>query len=144
MTRAQKKQYVIQLHTEQDNDFRQIAQLAHMSLRDIGAIIKEHQDKIERENGQLEERNDDYNDIKSKSKTTKAVKMFSEGQEPTQVVIEQDLPPEEVRMISPIFGNKNMYDFLQTYDQMKHSSRYSISSFMRLHRIVEDLGMREQ
>jgi hypothetical protein len=39
---------------------------------------------------------------------------------------------------------KNMYDFLQAYDQIKHSGRYSISSFLRLHRIIEDLGMGEQ
>ena len=47
MTKAEKKQYVIQLHKE-GKDFKQIAQLAHMSLRDITSIIKEHQDKIER------------------------------------------------------------------------------------------------
>jgi hypothetical protein len=75
MTRAQKEQYVIQLY-EEDKDFRQIAQMTHMSLRDISTTVKRHKDKIERENGQLEERNDDY-DIKSKSKTTQAIKMFS-------------------------------------------------------------------
>jgi hypothetical protein len=139
MTRAQKKQYVIQLHKE-GKDFKQIAQLAHMSLRDITAIIKEHQDKIERENGQLEE----LDNIKSKSKTTQAIKMFSEGKSPTDVVIELDLSPEEVRMIyRQYLETKNMYDFLQVYCQIKNS-RYSISSFLRLHKIIEDLGMGEQ
>ena len=115
------------------------------SIRDISAIIKEYKDKIERENGQVGERNnDDYNDIKSKSKTTQAINMFSEGQEPTQVVIELDLSPEQVRMIyRQYLETKNMYDFLQVYDQIKHS-RYSISSFLRLHRIVNDLRMGEQ
>jgi hypothetical protein len=28
-----------------------------------------------------------------------------------------------------------MYDFLQAYDQIKNSGRYSISSFLRLHKI---------
>ena len=145
MTRAQKEQYVIQLY-EEDKDFRQIAQMAHMSLRDISAIVKRHKDKIERESGQLEERNnDDYNDIKSKSKTTQAIKMFSEGQEPTQVVIELDLPPEEVRMIyRQYLETENMYDFLQVYDQIKHSGKHSISSFLRLYRIVNDLKLGEQ
>ncbi len=42
--------------------------------------------------------------------------MFSEGQEPTQVVIELDLPPEEVRMIyRQYLETENMYDFLQAY-----------------------------
>jgi hypothetical protein len=125
MTRAQKKQYVIQLH-EEGKDFKQIAKLAHMYLRDITAKIKEHQDKIERENGQLEE----LDNIKSKSKTTQAIKMFSEGKSPTDAVIELDLSPEEVRMIyRQYLETKNMYDFLQAYDQIKHS-RYSISSFL--------------
>ena len=101
MTRAQKERYVIQLY-EEDKDFREIAKLAHMSLRDIGAIIKEYKDKIEQENGQLEV-NDD---IKSKSKTTQAIKMFSEGKSPTEVVVELDLEPEEVRNPSSIFGNE--------------------------------------
>ena len=44
----------------------------HMSFRDIGAIINKRK---ERENGQL----DENDDIKSKSKTTQAIKLFSEG-----------------------------------------------------------------
>ena len=63
MTKAQKERYVIQLY-EEDKDFRQIAKMTHMSLRDVNAIVKRHKDRIERENGQVD--NDD-NDIKSKS-----------------------------------------------------------------------------
>ncbi len=37
-----------------------------------------------------------------------------------------------------------MYDFLQIYSQMRHSNRYSISSFVRLYRIVNDLRMEQQ
>jgi hypothetical protein len=70
--------------------------------------------------------------------------MFSEDKSPTDVVIELDLSPEEVRIIyRQYLETKNMYDFLQVYDQIRNS-RYSISSFLRLHKIVEDLGMREQ
>jgi hypothetical protein len=114
-----------------------------MSLRDIGIIIKEHKDRIDRENGQQEGRNDDYA-IKSKSKTTQAIKMFSDGKAPTKVVIELDLPTEEVRMIYRQYREtENMYDFIQAYDQIKNSM-YSISSFLRLHKIVSDLRMGEQ
>src|SRR5581483_5553869 len=139
MTKAEKKQYVIQLH-KQGKDFKQIAQLAHMSLRDITAIIKEHQDKIERENGTM----DDW-DIKSKSKTTQAIKMFSEDMTPMQVVIELDLEPEEVRTIYRQYLEiKNMYDLLQIYDQIRHSNIYSISSFLKLYKILSNLRMGEQ
>ncbi|NAL78700.1 hypothetical protein [Nitrososphaera sp. AFS] len=82
-------------------------------------IINRYKDKLERENGQTEVKEKD--DIKSKSKTTQAIKMFSEGQTPTQVVIELDLPPEEVRdMYRQYLEMRKMYDFLQVYDQIKY------------------------
>jgi hypothetical protein len=59
----------------------------HMSFRDIGAIINKWK---ERENGQL----DENDDIKSKSKTTQAIKLFSEGKKPVEVVIALDLPAD--------------------------------------------------
>ena len=63
----------------------------HMSFRDIGVIINKWK---ERERGQLEE-----NDIKSKSKTTQAIKLFSEGKTTVDVVIALDLPADQVRAI---------------------------------------------
>lgn len=43
----------------------------------MGAIINKYKEEIEREKGQLE---DTYDcDIKSKSKITQAIKLFSEG-----------------------------------------------------------------
>ena len=71
--------------------------------------------------------------------------MFSEGQTPPQVLIELDLPPENVRTIHRQYlETMDMYDFLQVYDQIKHSDRYSISSLLRLYRIITDLGMGEE
>jgi hypothetical protein len=99
---------VIQLY-EEDKNYKEIAKLTHKSIRDISDVIKRHQENIERENGQLEDRSDDYN-IKSKSKTTQAIKMFSEGQSPTDVVIELDLSPvcsgRRKDSLSPIFRNQ--------------------------------------
>jgi prefoldin subunit 5 len=37
-----------------------------------------------------------------------------------------------------------MYDVLQIYDQIRYSGKYSLPSFLRLHRIVNHLGMGEQ
>ena len=143
MTRDQKEQYVLELY-QQGRTIRHITQLVHMSFTEIGRIIKRYKEEIERETSQMEEKGDDY-DIKSKSKTTQAIKMFSEGKSPTDVVIELDLSPEEVRMIyRQYLETKNMYDFLQAYDQIKHSGRYSISSFLQLQKIIVDLGMGEQ
>jgi hypothetical protein len=142
MTRDQKERYVIELHT-QDKTVREIIQLVHMSPRDVVTIINKYKREVERENGQVEDK-DDY-DIKSKSKESQAFKLFSEGQTPTQVLIELDLPPEKVRGIyRQYLEMTNQYNFLQAYDQVIHSGRYTISSLLRLHRIVSDLGMGEQ
>jgi intein-encoded DNA endonuclease-like protein len=82
----EKEEYVIRLCKE-NKSFREIAKIMHMSFRDIGAIINKWK---ERERGELEE-NDD---IKSKSKTTQAIKLFSEGKNTVDVVIALDLPAD--------------------------------------------------
>jgi hypothetical protein len=58
---------------------RHVAQLVHMSFTEIGRIIKRYKEEIERETGQMEEKGNDY-DVKSKSKTTQDIKLFSDGQ----------------------------------------------------------------
>ena len=77
MTRDQKEKYVLELY-QQGRTVRSIAQITHMSFREIGAITKVYKEEVERQNGQLEEV-DNYEDIKSKSKATQAIKLFSEG-----------------------------------------------------------------
>lgn len=57
--------------------------------------------EVERERGQLEEK-DDY-DTESKSKNTQAIKMSSEGKTPVDAVIGLDLPADEVN-IPTVFG----------------------------------------
>ncbi len=57
MTRDQKEKYVLELY-QQSRRARHIAQIMHMSFREIGAITKPYKQKIEQENGQLEEKDD--------------------------------------------------------------------------------------
>jgi len=73
MNRGEKEQYVIRLYKE-GMSTRDIAKLVHMSFRNIGAITRKIRLEADLERGQLEE--DD--DIKSKSKNTQAIKLFSE------------------------------------------------------------------
>ena len=94
MNREQKEQYVIQLWKE-GKTIREIAELVHMSFRDIGAITNKVKLEAAGERGQLEE----DGDIKSKSKTTQAIKLFSEGKSPVEVAIALDLPANQVRAI---------------------------------------------
>ncbi len=105
-----------------------------MSFRDIGIIIKRVKAGAER--GQLEE-NDD---IKSKSKTTQAIKLFSEGKSTVEVVIALDLPADEVQAIYREYWElKRMYKLAQIYE-----AKYDLHSLLRLHKILNDLGMGEQ
>ena len=135
MTRAQKEQYVIELY-KQDKTIREIIQRVHMSPRDIGVIIKKVKLQVERERGQLEEK-DDY-DTESKSKNTQAIKMFSEGKTPVDVVIGLDLRPDEVQEIYRQFLElKNMYKLVEVYDEMENY----LPSLLELFRIIESRGI---
>ena len=89
LSREEREQYVIQLYKE-NKSVREIAKLMHMSFRDIGVITKKVKSEVEL---------DEDDDIKSKSKTTQAIKLFCEGKDTVDVVIALDLPADEVRAI---------------------------------------------
>jgi exonuclease VII small subunit/predicted DNA-binding protein YlxM (UPF0122 family) len=142
MTREQKEQYVKDPY-KQDNTIREIAQRAHMSPRDIAVIIKKVKAEVEKEAGHTDE--EEIDDNEQKSRESQAFKLFSEGITPVQVVIALDIPADEVHAIYREYLELNgMYDVLQIYDQIRYSGKYSLPSFLRLHRIVNDLGMEEQ
>ena len=103
-----------------------------MSFRDIGAIINKWK---EREGGQQED-----DDIKSKSKSTQAIKLFSEDKTTVDVVIALDLPADQVRAIYRQYWDlKHMYELGQIYDE----GQYDLPRLLRLHKIVKDLEMEE-
>ena len=133
MTRDQKVQYVIQLYTE-GKTFKEISQLTHMSFRDIGVITNKYKDRIERENGQIQVKDD----MKSKSKETQAMKLFSEGKDSVDVKIALDLPAEEVKSIYRDFLKlKDMNTLVDVYDEMGNH----LSSFVELFRIFHARGL---
>jgi len=106
----------------------------HMSFRDIGIITKKVKLKADGERGKLEE--DD--DIKSKSKTTQAIKLFSEGNSPVEVAIALDLQTDQVQVIYREYWKLNgMFGLAQMYEEAK----YDVYDLLRLNRIAKDLGM---
>ena len=135
MNREEREEYVVQLYKE-NNSIREIARLVHMSFRDIGVIINKAKLQAERERGHLDE--DD--DIKSKSKITQAIKLFSEGKTTVEVVIALDLAADQVRAIYREYWElTGRYKLAQIYDE----ARYDLRGLLRLHKIVKDLGMKE-
>src|SRR5215467_15561251 len=126
MNREEKEECVIRLYKE-NKSTREIAKLMHISFRDIGVIIKKAKLKAGGEGGQLD-------DIKSKSKTTQAIKLFSEGNSPVEVAIELDLPTDQVLAIYREFWElEGMYGLAQIYEEAK----YDFHDLLRLHRIVQ-------
>ncbi|MFY9796397.1 MAG: hypothetical protein WAJ93_11960, partial [Candidatus Nitrosopolaris sp.] len=133
---VEKGEYVMQLYRD-NKSTREIAKLTHMSFRDIGAIIKKLKLEVDGERGPLEE--DD--DIKSKSKTTQALKLFSELQSPVEVAIALDLSVDKVRTIYREYWELDgMFKLAQIYDEAK----YDVHDLLRLHKIVKNLGIQKQ
>jgi hypothetical protein len=136
MTRAEKEQYVRELY-KQNRTVRQIAEIMHMNFGNIGKIIRQFKKEAGRERGHTDEQEIDKNEPKSKE--SQAFKLFSEGKTAL------DIPADEVHAIYREYLELNsMYEVLQIYDQIRYSGKYSLPSFLRLQRIVNELGMGEQ
>ena len=132
MNREEREQYVIQLYKE-GRTVRQIAGLVHMSFRDIGVIVNKAKLQAERERGYT-------TDEEPKSSESRAFKMFSEGKSPVEVAIALDEPGDRVRAMYREYCELTArYKLTQIYDE----ARYNLSSLIKLHKIVKDLGMEE-
>jgi transposase len=128
MSRDQKEQYVIELY-QKGKTIREIAKLVHMSFSSIASVIKNYKEKVEQESGQLEE----SNDIRLKTKTTQAIKMFSEGSTLIDVAIALDLAPDDVQEMHRQFLQlKNMDELVRVYDKMQNY----LPSFLELFRLA--------
>jgi transcriptional regulator len=133
MSRSEKEECVIRLYKE-NKSTREIAKLMHMSFRNISSITKKV--KLEANGGELED-----DDIKSKSKTTQAIKLFSELKSPVEVAIELDLSVDQVEAIYQEYWKlEGMYGLARIYEEAK----YDLHDLIRLHRIAKDLGMEKQ
>jgi hypothetical protein len=101
-----------------------------MSFRVIGAITKKVKLEADGEGGPLEDTDD--NDIKSKSKITQAVALFSELKSPVEVAIALDLLANQVRAIYQEYWElEGMHGVAQIYE-----AKYDLDDLLRLHRIV--------
>jgi hypothetical protein len=134
MNREEREEHVILLYKE-GRTFKNIAKEMHMSFRDISAIINKAKLQAERERGYAAE------DIQPKSPESRAFKLFSEGKSPVEVAIALDEPGDRVRAIYRDYWElTGRYKLAQVYDE----ARYNLSNLLRLHKIVQDLGLGEK
>jgi hypothetical protein len=126
LNKQEKERLVIKLY-RQGNTIRQIASEAHISFTDIGKIIR----KI---NGlQVEPI-----DIKSKSKDTQALYLFSIGKTPLEVAIELNLPSTDVHDLQEEFWALNQnYDLALVYGEIKKF----LPLFLKLFHLLKEFGM---
>lgn len=103
LNRNQKKDLVIKLY-EDGKTTRDIAKEVRISLRDIGAILKEHNKEPEPE--------------KTKSNRARAFEFFMQGKDTIEVLTLLDLEYYEVRRYyGEYLSLKNMTEFIDFYNK---------------------------
>src|SRR5262245_16139356 len=102
LNKKEKEELVVNLHQE-NKTIRQIAEIVHMSFKDIGVIIR-------RINGYD---NDKCVDTKlgNKSKASQALWLFEHGKRPIEIAIELDISYSEViDLQQEYWALKQLYD----------------------------------
>ena len=132
LNKREKVDLVVKLHQE-DKTIRQIAEIVHMSFKDIGAIIR-------RMDGLA---NDDNNDIagSNKSKATQALFLYEQGKKPIDVAIELDIPYTEVEELQQEYwALKELGDLALVYYEIRND----LDLFLRLFHVMKKLRLINQ
>jgi hypothetical protein len=125
LNKKEKEELVVKLHQE-NKTIRQIAEIVHMSFKDIGTITR----RIDGGN------NDKCIDTKlsNKSKATQALYLFENGKTPIEIAIELDISYSEVIDLQLEFwALKELYDLPLVYHELKHD----FDSFLKLFKILK-------
>jgi hypothetical protein len=125
LNKKEKEELVVKLHQE-NKTIRQIAEIVHMSFKDIGAIVR----RIDGNN------NDKCIDTKlsNKTKATQALYLFEHGKKPIEIAIELDISYNEVIDLQLEFwALKELYDLPLIYHELKHD----FDSFLKLFKILK-------
>jgi hypothetical protein len=124
LNKHQKKALVIELY-EQGKTRRQIAELAHMSFKDIANVIRKHTGE-----------DSDSVDILEKSKAARAFGLFLQGKQSVEVAIELDMSADEVEELHVQYWRLSKLDDVET---LYHEAKYSLSLLLQLFRVLKDM-----
>jgi hypothetical protein len=117
LNQHQKKALVVQLY-EQGKTRRQIAEVAHMSFKDIADVIKKHTGE-----------NSYSNDKPEKSKTARTYELFLLGKQSVEVAIELDMSADEVEELHVQYWRLSKLDDLE---ELYHEANILLVSFLFL------------
>jgi hypothetical protein len=123
LNQHQKKALVIQLY-EQGKTRRQIAEVAHMSFKDISNVIKKHTGE-----------DSDLIDRPEQSKAARAFELFLKGKRSVEVAIELDMSADEVEELHVQYWRLSKLDDLEN---LYHEAKYSLSLLLSLFKILKD------
>ena len=122
LNRHQKKALVIELY-KQGKTRRQIAEIVHMSFKDIADIINEYTGEGKQINKP------------EKSKDSRAFELFLQGKQSVEVAIELDIPADKVEELHVQYWRLSKLDNLEI---LYHEAEYSLSLLLRLHNILKE------
>ena len=122
LNKHQKKALVIEFYN-QGKTRRQIAEVVHMSFKDIADIIKNTLAKTNQVNKP------------EKSKDARAFELFLQGKQSVEVAIELDMPADKVEELHVQYWRLSKLDNLEI---LYHEAEYSLSLLLRLHNILKD------
>ena len=122
LNKHQKKALVIELY-KQGKTRRQIAEVVHMSFKDIADIINEYTC----ENKQVSK--------PEKSKDARAFELFLQGKQSVEVAIELDMPADRVEELHVQYWRLSRLDNLEI---LYHEAEYSLSLLLQLHDILKE------
>jgi transposase len=122
LNKHQKKALVIQLYN-QGKTRRQIAEIVHMSFKDIADVINEYTGEDIRVNKA------------GKSKDARAFELFLQGKQSVEVAIELDIPADQVEELHVQYWRLSKLDNLEI---LYHEAEYSLSLLLRLYNVLKD------
>ncbi len=123
LNKKEKEELVVKLHQE-NKTMRQIAEIVHMSFKDIGAIIR-------RIDGRA---NSADIDLSNKSKTTQAMYLFKSGKKPIDVAIDLDISASEIEDILQEYWVLNQLDELAL---VYYEIRNDLDLFLKLFHVMK-------
>lgn len=122
LSRKEKEKVVIRL-AQEGKTTRAIAKEVHISLKDIGNIIRKHTGDDDH----------DQDQVKKPTLESQAFKMFKEGKSNVDVAIYLNLPAQDVLSLYQDFQSlSNLDKFSSIYRELSNDLRFFIELYYRL------------
>jgi predicted DNA-binding protein YlxM (UPF0122 family) len=124
-----RRKRVIDLYFNQHKSYAEIAQIEHISPRDIHAIVKEEQARLQKYKRQQQE----------EEISSKAYKLFSKGKKPVEVAIELSLrEPEATKLFIEYCKLKQLDILISVYKE----TNGQLGPFLKLYKeLIAESGM---